>query len=230
MNTFTNALEAFCRFKLPVAKVSGSKNAEIDLYGVIGGYTANIDIFKRALDAVGDVDTITIYLNTIGGAFNDGLPIFNLIAQHPAYITVKVMGYALSIGSYIMLAADHVECAENGLIMIHRAQGFTYGDAADHGKNAQILQKHEEAVMPLYMRKLGKTANQVLDIMQAETWYTAVEAKTAGLIDAITGKIDLDKAKNKSGMKAEGQAIMNRYRNTRRYIHDLAAHQRDGYS
>ncbi len=236
MNSFSNLLDAYCRLDkqasppITAKSANNAKTAEIDLYGIIGGYTANFDRFKRDLDNAKDAGSITIRLNTIGGTFADGLPIYNWIQQHPAHITVKIMGYALSIGSLIMLAADRVECAENGLIMIHRAQGFTYGDAADHTKNAQVLEKHEAAVIPIYMRKLGKTESQVKQIMQAETWYTAAEAKAAGLIDTITGKIDLDKAKDDSGMADEGKTIMNRYRNTQRYIHDLATHQRENYS
>lgn len=226
MNKFSNLLDVYCRLDTPAsppitAKASNTKTAEIDLYGVIGGYTANLSRFKRDLDNAKDAGSITIYLNTIGGAFNDGLPIYNLIKQHPARISVKVMGYALSIGSLIMLAADRVECAENGLIMIHRAQGFTYGDAADHTKNAQILEKHEAAVIPAYMHKLGKTERQVQEIMQTETWYTAAEAKAAGLVDAITGKVDLESANDKAGISAEGRAIVNSYRHTPRSIASL---------
>jgi ATP-dependent protease ClpP protease subunit len=152
------------------------------------------------------------YLNTIGGAFSDGLPIYNLIAQHPAHVTVKVMGYALSIGSVIMLAADSIEIAENGLVMIHRAQGFTYGDASDHTKTAQVLQTHENAVIPDYMSKLGKTDKQVRDLLQAETWYTAAEAKAAGLVDVITGQVDTSAAIDKAGATGEGRKIINAYK------------------
>lgn len=218
MGNFKNSLDDFCTFGKSVnnhpitAKASG-KSAEINLYGVIGGYTANLAQFKRDLDAAGKADNITIYLNTIGGSFADGLPIHNLIKQHPAFITVKIMGYALSIGSVIMLAANRVECAENGLVMIHRAQGFTYGDAADHQKNAEILQKHEQAVIPAYARRLGKTEGQVLALLQDETWYTAKEAKAAGLVDAITNEADMDKAEETAGMQGEGLKLINAYRN-----------------
>ena len=219
MGNFKNSLDDFCAFGKSVsnhpitAKASG-KSAEINLYGVIGGYTANLAQFKRDLDAAGKADNITVYLNTIGGTFADGLPIYNLIDQHPAHITVRVMGYALSIGSVIMLAADRVECAENGLIMIHRAQGFTYGDAADHQKNADVLEKHERAVIPAYARRLTKTENQVLDLLKAETWYTAKEAKAAGLVDAITGAAELESARDTAGATNEGRTILNAYKCT----------------
>ena len=96
--------------------------------------------------------------------------------------------------------------------MIHRAQGFTYGDASDHTKTAQVLQTHENAVIPDYMRKLGKTDKQVRDLLQAETWYTAAEAKAAGLVDVITGQVDTSAAIDKAGATGEGRKIINAYK------------------
>lgn len=217
MDNFKNSLDAFCTFGKSVGNHSitakaTSKTAEIYLFGVIGGYTANLDQFKRDLDAAGKADNITIFLNTVGGAFVDGLPIHNLIKQHPAKITVKIMGYCLSIGSVIMLAADKIECAANGMIMIHRAQGFTYGDAGDHAKAATVLQKHEAAVIPHYASKLRKTASEVQALLNAETWYTATEAKAAGLIDAIIGSVDPDTASDGAGMTGGGRDIINAYK------------------
>ncbi|MEB4590782.1 head maturation protease, ClpP-related, partial [Candidatus Thiothrix sp. Deng01] len=142
--------------------------------------------FLADLQGAGDVETITVYLNTVGGSFYDGLPIYNTLKQHKAHVTVKVMGYALSMGSVIMLAGDVVEAAENSLVMIHRAQGGVWGDAEDMAHASQVLQKHEQAVIPEYMRRLGKSEQDVMALLKAETWYTASEAKAAGLVDAVT--------------------------------------------
>lgn len=177
-----------------IATNAATRHAEIYLYGVIGGWNANAQQFLADLQSAGDVDTITVYLNTVGGSFYDGLPIYNTLKQHKARVTVKVMGYALSIGSVIMLAADTVEAAENSLIMIHRAQGGVWGDADDMAHAAQVLLKHEKAVLPDYMRKLGKTETDVQALLQAETWYTAAEAKAAGLVDVVVGNADPNQA------------------------------------
>lgn len=168
-----------------IATNAAAKHADIYLYGVIGGYYANVQQFLADLTAAGEVDSITVYLNTVGGSFYDGLPIYNTLKQHKAYVTVKVMGYALSMGSVIMLAADTVEAAENSLIMIHRAQGGVWGDADDMEHAAEVLLKHEQAILPDYMRRLGQSAQAVQALLKAETWYTAAEAKAAGLVDKI---------------------------------------------
>ncbi len=225
MDNFKTFLDQHCSLTAagqPVSKplptlAGKAKTADIYLMGVIGGYEANLPRFRGDLEAAGKVDKLTVYLNTIGGNFADGLPIYNLLAQHPAHVTVKVMGYALSIGSVIMLAADRIECAENGLVMIHRAQGFTYGDAGDHQKTAEILTKHEAAVIPRYAAKMGKTHSEVQALLNAETWYTAAEALQAGLVDAISGKAEADAAEQ-AGMQADGQAIMQHYRHVPRQL------------
>lgn len=217
MDDFKALLDSYCNTATPAnldratAKAT-SKTADIYLFGVIGGETANLDKFKRDLDAAKKAETINVYINTVGGAFNDGLPIYNLLEQHPAKITVKIMGYCLSIGSVIMLAADRIECAANGMIMIHRAQGFTYGDASDHAKTATVLQKHEAAIIPHYASKLHKTPNEVQALLNAETWYTATEAKAAGLIDAIIGSVDPDTASDGAGMTGSGRDVINAYK------------------
>lgn len=175
-----------------IAVNSASRHADIYLYGVIGGWNANIQQFLMDVQNAGDVATMTVYLNTVGGSFYDGLPIYNTLKQHKAHITVKVMGYALSMGSVIMLAGDVIEAAENSLIMIHRAQGEFWGSAEDMQRGAEILIKHEQAILPEYMRRMGKSANQVQALLNAETWYTAAEAKAAGLVDTITQPITPD--------------------------------------
>ena len=172
---------------------ASSRHVDIYLYGIIGGWNVNVQQLLAELKAAGKVDTITVYLNTIGGIFYDGLPIYNTLKQHPAHVTVKVMGYALSMGSIVMLAGDAVEAAENSIIMIHRPQGgMNQGDVDDVRKLAEMLEKHEAAVLPEYMRRMGKTEDEVRALLKAETWYTAAEAQAAGLIDTIIGKTDLD--------------------------------------
>ncbi len=171
-----------------------AKHADIYLYGVIGGWRANVNAFLDDLRSAGEVTSITVYLNTIGGTFYDGLPIYNTLKQHKAHVTVKVMGYALSMGSVIMLAADDVQAAENAIIMIHGAQGFAWGDARHMRHEAEVLETHENAILPEYCRRMGKSAQDVQALLEKETWYTAAKAKAAGLVNTITDAVDLDKA------------------------------------
>lgn len=174
-------------------RLANGKQGEIDLFGVVGSYWDGIHhgTFRRDLEALGEVEQITVNLMTIGGDFFSGLPIYNLLKQHPAQVTINVMGYALSMGSLIMLAGDQINLAQNALVMIHRVQTVGYGDADELRKQAAIAEKHEAAVRLIYAQRLGVSEEEVQKLLKAETWYTAEEAVAAGLADQITDPIDV---------------------------------------
>lgn len=184
-----------------MAANKAKKHLDIYLYGVIGGSRVNAQRFIDELQAAGTVDTITVYLNTVGGSFYDGLPIYNTLKQHSAVVTMRVMGYALSMGSVVMLAGDRIEAAENSLLMIHRAQAAAVGDADELMKAVEVLLKHEAAIIPEYSRRMGLSAEEVAALLADETWYTAEEAKQAGLIDAVIGEVVIDD--QQAGISAE---------------------------
>ncbi|MEZ5477192.1 MAG: Clp protease ClpP [Thiolinea sp.] len=159
-----------------------------------GGYSA------KELASLKQPDTIRFHINSVGGTFAEGLAIANLIKRQSADTVSIVEGYALSMASLLMLAADRVEAAGNSLLMIHRAQGLTFGDVTEHEHAIRTLHKHDQVLIDTYRPRLGLTDDQVLDLLTEETWYTADEALAAGLVDALTddAKLDLDKARSGS--------------------------------
>lgn len=165
---------------------------DIYLYGVIGGKGVNAQSFIKQLQEAGDVNTITVYINTVGGSFYAGLAIFNTLKQHKAVVTTRVMGYGLSIGSVIMLAGDRVEAAKNSLMMIHRANTKVGGDVSDLEKAIEILKKHELIMVPEYVERLKIDDAAVRKLLAIETWYTAEEAQEAGLIDVVIDEVELN--------------------------------------
>lgn len=163
---------------------------DLYIYGTIGSWDTDVDAFRNALAGYDNVATITVYLSSNGGYFEDGLPIYNLLKQHSAEVTVIVMGFALSMASVIMLAGDKIKAAQNSIIMIHRAQGFAFGDAEDMRKEAEIAEIHEKSIIPVYMQRMAKTFDEVFALLKAETWFNANDALEAGLIDEIIDPIE----------------------------------------
>lgn len=198
-----------------------SKGSHLDiyLYGVIGGWDVDIQTFMDQLKSVPNPDTVNVFINTIGGTFNDGLPIFNTIAQLNAFVTTKVMGYALSMGSILMLAGDKVQMAQNSMAMIHRAQGglLIFGDAdlirKEVNKEADILEVHEAGFIKLYAQRMNLSEAEVLALLKEETWFTADKALEAGLIDEIIDPIDLSKAADEALAGKEAIDTVSNYHN-----------------
>jgi len=217
METFRKALDRCCTLGGGVsAKGAGQSgtSADIYIYGVIGSNKLNANTVQQAISKAGDVDVLNVHLNTFGGTFADGLAIYNTLKNQSAYVVVRVMGYALSMGSVIMLAADDVQCVENGLIMIHRAQGLTFGNVDDHFKTIEVLDKHEAIMCPVYLAKMGITESALDDLLSAETWYTAREAKDAGLVDTIINAVKIDEAEANAG--DSGFDVVSSYRDRSR--------------
>ena len=72
------------------------------------------------------------------------------------------------------------------LFMIHNASGAVWGDKTAMRETADLLQKVELAIVNDYTRKTQKTPEDIMAMMDAETWMTAEEALAHGFIDQIT--------------------------------------------
>jgi ATP-dependent Clp protease protease subunit len=74
--------------------------------------------------------------------------------------------------------------------MIHKAWSIALGNADDMLQMAAILEKVDGSIVADYMKKTGKTKEELVALMAAETWYTAEEAKAAGFADRIAGELE----------------------------------------
>ena len=62
---------------------------------------------------------ITIIMNNPGGDWYHGMAIYDAIRNTKNHCTIKVYGYAMSMGSIILQAADHRIMMPNSKFMIH---------------------------------------------------------------------------------------------------------------
>ncbi len=134
---------------------------------------------------------LAVRINSPGGSVIEGLGIFNAIARFPGRVNVFIDGLAASISSMIAMAGDKVIMAENALIMIHAPWTFAEGSADDFRETADVLDRHAEVMVDAYAQKSGKSREQILQIMRAETWFTADEALAAGFIDEIAAPAEM---------------------------------------
>ena len=169
--------------------------AEIWLYEVIGedfwtggGTTANE--FRKELAEI-KASQIDLHINSPGGDVFDGLAIYNLIKQHPAKVTTYIDGLAASIASLIALAGDEIYMAENALMMIHNPYGGCIGESDDMRKMADRLDMARGSISKAYIAKTEKSEDEIHALMKAETWFDSNGAVELGLVDDVTGKIDM---------------------------------------
>lgn len=129
--------------------------------------------------------TIHLRVNSPGGDVFAGRAMATALQSHPSKVIAHVDGLAASAASYVALAADEVEIAQGAFVMIHRAWGFTVGNAEDHLTQAALLEKIDAELVADYARQTGNDAEQIKAWLDAETWFTADEAVQNGFADRI---------------------------------------------
>lgn len=130
-------------------------------------------------------DPLTLRINSPGGSVVEAQAIYNLIAGRSGETTVKIDGLAASAASYIMLAGDRIEIAENAMVMIHNAWSIAMGNAEDLRNTAAVLDKFDEVLLAGYVARGKKNRDEFAEAMKAETWFSASEAVEWGLADAM---------------------------------------------
>ena len=160
--------------------------AEILLYDAIGGFFG-VDAGKFAKD-IKDLKASTIHLriNSPGGDVFAARAIATAIWDVRAKgqkVIAHVDGLAASAASFLMLAADKILASEGAFVMIHNPWTLTLGDADDHAASADLLEKIQGTMAADYAKRSGKTLEEAQAWMDAETWFTAAEAKDVGLVD-----------------------------------------------
>jgi ATP-dependent protease ClpP protease subunit len=160
--------------------------ADVEIYDEIGNYGITAADFTAALAALPkSTKTINLRINSPGGGVFAGLAIANRLREHPATVNVTVDGVAASIASVIAMSGDTVTMGRGATMMIHNPSGVVMGNADDMDQMAATLRKlAKDSIADAYVKKAGGTAQEWLDRMAAETWYSADEAVTIGLANA----------------------------------------------
>ncbi len=179
---------SYCSF------LAAARPAEIHVYDVIGsggifsdgGITAK-DI-AAALKECEGASSLSVYINSPGGNFDEGIAIHSQLKRFPGQKTVHVDGLAASVASVIALAGDRISSAPGARWMIHEARTFQGGKAADMRKTAEALDLANDVMASAYAERTKKPKDEIRRLMDQETWFTASEAKDFGLSDEIAGQ------------------------------------------
>lgn len=175
---------------------TGSEEAEILVYGYIvtnkyGENNPDVtakDFDKMLKDArTQGAKRLNIRINSGGGNIYQAVAMRTmLLSADFDEIKVRIDGLCASAATLIAsVPGAHVSMGEGGSYMIHPPMNLMYGNAKDMEENAKYLRKKEDDFRAMYVKRSGKTDDQVKEWMDAETWFTAQEALDNGFIDEI---------------------------------------------
>ncbi|MBN3779196.1 Clp protease ClpP [Burkholderia sp. Ac-20345] len=172
------------------ANAAGGSEVEIRIYGDIGFWGTDADLFVAKLDEVASTATsIVVAINSMGGDVFDAFAIYNAVRRYAGKVTGRVDGVAASAASLILMACDTIEMPSNARLMIHNPHTVAAGESGDLRKLADLLDSMSDSMMAAYVERSGRTEEEVRAIMDAETWLTAAQAKEQGFCDAIVDPI-----------------------------------------
>lgn len=193
-------------------KAKQDNSADLYLYIEIaewgGGYSAHsAQSFKRELDALGEIDTLNVYINSPGGDVFEGNAIYNMLKRKKYTVNVYIDGLAASIASIIAMAGNKIIMPSNAMMMIHNPWTYSIGNASDLRKTADDLDKITLSLREVYIdRSNGKLDEETItSLLDNETWLTAQECYDYGLCDEIVASTQI-------AAKYESEALKN-YKN-----------------
>lgn len=183
---------------MPQAAEADDKNT-ISIYDAIGddpwggGFSA-----ARAAAALRSIgpNPVTVKINSPGGDMFDGIAIYNLLREHPAKVSVEIVGIAASAASVIAMAGDEIGMGIGTFMMIHNAWGIVIGNRHDMRESANLFDGFDAALADIYEARTGQKRSEIEAWMDAETFMGPSDAVGRGFADQINEQASAPEAKN----------------------------------
>ena len=170
------------------------KSHVLKIYGTIGDFWSNLDEenIEKQIESYKTGDQVDLRINSSGGSVFAGYFMYNLLRKSKANITTYIDGRCCSMASYVMLAGSKIIMAANAKIMIHNPSGPSTGDAETLLSTAKLLSSMEDDLVAGYKTRMtNHSENDIREMMRKTTWFSAEQALEAGLIDEITGALQI---------------------------------------
>lgn len=142
---------------------------------------------KDVIDSLNEAngEDVEVIVNSGGGSVFDGSEMYTELREYPGNVEVKIVGLAASAASFIAMAGDKVRISPTAQVMIHNASAITAGDYNEMDKMSDMLKNTNKAISSAYRMKSGMSEDELLDLMNKETWLNAQDAKEKGLVDEV---------------------------------------------
>ena len=138
-------------------------------------------------------EPIVIIMNNPGGDVNHGLAIYDAIKVCRSHVTIKVFGYAMSMGSIILMSADERHMSKMSSQMIHYGTMAVDGHAKTTYKQADENKRIDKWMEQMYLKRIQEkqpdfTLARLQRMLDHDTFLTAEESVELGLADKVIGE------------------------------------------
>jgi ATP-dependent Clp protease protease subunit len=167
------------------------KERVIFITGPIEDYGASLITAQLLfLEAENPKKEIHMYINSPGGLVTAGLAIYDTMQYVRPAVQTFCIGQAASAASLLLCAGKKGErfALPNARVMVHQPSASYYGQAADIARHAQEIVKLKRRLNEIYAKHTGQTVEAIEKMLDRDTYMTAEEAKTFGLLDQVMAR------------------------------------------
>lgn len=158
--------------------------------------------------------TINVIINSPGGHVGDAMAIHDYLVdlrKNGTAVNTIGRGIVASSATLILLAGENPEMSANSWFMMHTVSGGIYGTVQQVENYAATMRKFNNSIRDLYASKSGLPVEEIDNLMEAETWLNATEAKDKGLISNVSGNESFSNAISEDQWNFNNKAILNSY-------------------
>ena len=141
--------------------------------------------FRDQLEAIPDTATIELHINSNGGSVKEGVAIYTQLKQKGCKKVGYVDGAAYSVAFLILQACDERIMGLGTSALVHNMWMNVEGNAKELRKAADDLDVLMESNRKIFLERSNLDEQQLIDMMEAETFLTPDQCLKYGLIDKI---------------------------------------------
>ncbi len=159
-------------------------NGDKMIYDWLGWDSTCPTDIKSILEATPAEEPVDVYINSGGGDVFAGQEMYAALKADKR-VNIHVESLAGSAAGVVAMSG-HCSMSPVAMIMIHNVSMCNAsGDYHEMQKNVSALKQMNEAMAAAYVEKSGKSLDEILELMDKETWLTANQCLEYGFIDEI---------------------------------------------
>ena len=141
------------------------------------------DVDRQIADANGE--DLEVEINSGGGDVYAGSEIYTALKAYTGNVTVKIIGIAASAAGVIAMSGKKVLISPTAQFMMHNVSSGAWGDYRALEHEAAVLKNYNISIANSYVLKTGMKQEELLELMNKETWLNAQQALRYGFVDEV---------------------------------------------
>ncbi|WP_314944856.1 head maturation protease, ClpP-related [Olsenella uli] len=155
-----------------------------------GTTTKALDVAQAIADLPEACRTVEVHINSYGGEVAEGVAIYNALRASGREVVTVCDGFACSIASVIFMAGSRRVMRPASVLMLHDPWNRVQGNATQLRKAADDLDTIAELSKTAYLTGTKMDADELDEVMSAETWVRPEQAMEWGLATEVTDPVD----------------------------------------